>query len=86
MSTTKKGKLLNHEKPSLGKTKVTIWSVGGELGRLSVKYHMGHIRQVNLSELEKRDGHILPRHLCMPSHAIPLELRGNTDIKFEAFE
>ena len=49
MSTTKKGKLLNHEKPSLGKTKVTIWSVGGELGRLSVEYHMGHTLQVNLS-------------------------------------
>jgi len=42
MSTTKKGKLLNHQKPSPSKKRVAIWSIDGELGRLLVEYHMGH--------------------------------------------
>ena len=50
MSTTKKGKLLNHRKPSPSKKRVAIWSIDGELGRLSVEYHMGHTLQVNLSD------------------------------------
>ena len=44
MSTTKKGRLLTSK--SGGAELRSIWSIGGELGRLSVEYHMGHSLQV----------------------------------------
>ena len=44
MSTTKKGRLLTSRS---GDAKLrSKWSIGGELGRLSVEYHMGHSLQV----------------------------------------
>ena len=44
MSTTKKGRLLTSRS---GDAELRgIWSIGGELGRLSVEYHMGHSLQV----------------------------------------
>ena len=44
MSTTKKGRVLTSR--SGGAEWRGIWSMGGELGRLSVEYHMGHSLQV----------------------------------------
>lgn len=44
MSTTKKGRVLTSRS---GEAELrSIWSIGGELGRLSVEYHMGHSLQV----------------------------------------
>ena len=48
MSTTKKGRLLEQVHPSQRQEMKTIWDVGGELGRLSVEYHMGHTLQVSI--------------------------------------
>jgi len=45
MSTTKKGRLLEQVHPSQRQEMKTIWTIGGELGRLSVEYHMGHTLQ-----------------------------------------
>jgi len=48
MSTTKKGRLLEQVHPSQRQEMKTIWTIGGELGRLSVEYHMGHTLQVSI--------------------------------------
>lgn len=48
MSTTKKGRLLEQVHPSQRQEMKTIWTIGGELGRLSVEYHMGHTLQVSV--------------------------------------
>lgn len=49
MSTTKKGRLLTSK--SGGAELRSIWSIGGELGRLSVEYHMGHSLQVRYKHI-----------------------------------
>ena len=43
MSTTKKGRLI---RPKNRERFCDIWSIGGELGRLAVNYHMGYTLQV----------------------------------------
>ena len=48
MSTTKKGNFVTKEEGSFGMKVRHQYSIGRELGRLSVFYHMGHTLQVHM--------------------------------------
>lgn len=48
MSTTKKGNFVRKEEGSFGMRARAQYSIGQELGRLSVFYHMGHTLQVHM--------------------------------------
>lgn len=47
MSTTKKGNFIKQDEGSFGMKVRAQYSIGRELGRLSVFYHMGHTLQVH---------------------------------------
>lgn len=73
MSTTKKGRYLNRQRPYEVKLK-KMWQVDRELGRLVVHYHMGYTLQDMGIELKSVDwSRALQRHSSSSSSTTSVE-------------